>query len=122
MADKDFDFDTIGKQMPYRTPDAFFEKMQEQVMEQVRGKQRRKMLPYMKLAMASAFAAAAMLLGAVFFPVTQPDAELLPHDSWIVSTDLEYSGSDEMGRYIENLSDEELEEWIELSDNDIFMN
>lgn len=27
-----FDFDKIGKRMPYRTPDGFFDKMEEDVM------------------------------------------------------------------------------------------
>ena len=29
--EKEFDFKNIGKQMPYRTPDGFFDRMQEQV-------------------------------------------------------------------------------------------
>lgn len=33
MVEKDFDFKQIGKQLPYRVPDGFFEKMQGQVME-----------------------------------------------------------------------------------------
>lgn len=30
---KEFDFDDIGKKTPYRTPDNFFEDMQQKVME-----------------------------------------------------------------------------------------
>ena len=30
---KEFDFDDIGKKPPYRTPDNFFEDMQQKVME-----------------------------------------------------------------------------------------
>ena len=39
---KEFDFDDIGKKTPYRTPDNFFEDMQQKVMERTCGGQRRK--------------------------------------------------------------------------------
>ena len=38
---KEFDFDDIGKKTPYRTPDNFFEDMQQKVMERTYGRQRR---------------------------------------------------------------------------------
>lgn len=31
-----FDFDRIGKRMPYRTPDGFFDKMEEDVMSRLK--------------------------------------------------------------------------------------
>ena len=31
-----FDFDKIGKRMPYRTPDGFFDKMEEDVMSRLK--------------------------------------------------------------------------------------
>ena len=34
--EKEFDFKNMGKQMPYRTPDDFFRKMQKQVLERTR--------------------------------------------------------------------------------------
>ena len=34
--EKEFDFKNMGKQMPYRTPDDFFGKMQKQVLERTR--------------------------------------------------------------------------------------
>ena len=39
---KEFDFDDIGRKTPYRTPDNFFEDMQQKVMERTCGGQRRK--------------------------------------------------------------------------------
>ena len=118
--EKDFDFKNVGKQMPYHTPDGFFEKMQEQVMERVQG-EKQKRQHRMKLVISTAFAAAAVLLGIIFFPASQPEIEQLPSNSLIVSTNLD-SYSDTMDRYIEEMSDEELAEWVELSDNDIFIN
>ncbi|MCS2372460.1 hypothetical protein NXV03_22650 [Phocaeicola vulgatus] len=49
-------------------------------------------------------------------------AEELPSPSLIVSTDLDSSYSDTLDRYIESMSDEELAGWVELSENDIFIN
>ena len=34
--DKTFDFNTIGKRMPYAVPDGFFEKMEEDVMQDIK--------------------------------------------------------------------------------------
>lgn len=121
MEEKDFDFKKIGKQMPYRIPAHFFEKMSDQVMEcvQQRGHKR----PHRIKWIASAtLAAAAVLLGVVFFSVSWPSAEQLPSDSLLVSVGSEYSYPDAMDQYIENMPDEELAEWVELSENDIFIN
>ena len=37
--DDNFDFDDIGKRTPYRTPDGFFEDVQQKVMERAGVKQ-----------------------------------------------------------------------------------
>lgn len=119
--EKDFDFKNIGKRMPYRTPDGFFEKMQKQVSERIQV-EKRSNLHRMKWVVSAALAAAAIILGAIFLPTSRPVAEELPVNSLIVSTNLDNSYSDTMDRYIESMSDEELAEWVELSENDIFIN
>lgn len=35
--EKEFDFDKIGKRMPYKTPDAFFDEMEENIWNEVKG-------------------------------------------------------------------------------------
>jgi hypothetical protein len=35
---KQFDFEQVGKRMPYNTPDGFFDKFEENVMKKVKGK------------------------------------------------------------------------------------
>ena len=115
--EKEFDFKNIGKRMPYRTPDGFFGKMQKQVLERTFNRQHR-----IKLIIGAALAIAAVMLGVLFFPISQPVAEELPSHSLIVSTDLDSSYSDTLDRYIESMSDEELAGWVELSENDIFIN
>lgn len=121
MVESKFDFNNMGKQMPYRTPDHFFEKMQERVIERARSEKRKKQFR-MKLIISATLAAAAVLLGVLFFPVQQLGIEKFPANVFIVSTDSDYSYSDAMDQYIVGMSDEELTEWVELSENDIFIN
>ena len=33
---KDFDFDKVGKQMPYTTPEGFFDKLEEDIWAEVK--------------------------------------------------------------------------------------
>ena len=119
--EKEFDFKNIGKRMPYRTPDGFFGKMQKQVLERTLA-ERFNRQHRIKLIIGAALAIAAVMLGVLFFPISQPVAEELPSHSLIVSTDLDSSYSDTLDRYIESMSDEELAGWVELSENDIFIN
>ena len=65
--EKEFDFKNIGKQMPYRTPDGFFDRMQEQVSARTKVEKHKKQLR-MRLVIAATLAAAAMVLGLVFLP------------------------------------------------------
>ena len=61
---KDFDFDDIGKRTPYRTPDGFFEDVQQKVMERAGVKQQRK--SHMKLIISTVITMAAVLIGFLF--------------------------------------------------------
>ena len=108
--EKEFDFKNIGKRMPYRTPDGFFGKMQKQVLERTQA-ERFNRQNRIKLIIGATLAIAAVMLGVLFFPISQP-----------VAKDLDSSYSDTLDRYIESMSDEELAEWVELSENDIFIN
>lgn len=68
---KEFDFDDIGKKTPYRTPDNFFEDMQQKVMERTWRRQRRK--HRLQIMFSTAIAAAAILAGVLFGSVLSPD-------------------------------------------------
>lgn len=98
-----------------------FRKMQKQVLERTQA-ERFNRQHRIKLIIGAALAIAAVMLGVLFFPISQPVAEELPSPSLIVSTDLDSSYSDTLDRYIESMSDEELAGWVELSENDIFIN
>ena len=105
--EKEFDFKNIGKRMPYRTPDGFFGKMQKQVLERTQA-ERFNRQNRIKLIIGATLAIAAVMLGVLFFPISQPVAEELPSHSLIVSTDLDSSYSDTLDRYIESMSDDVL--------------
>lgn len=59
--EKDFDFDRIGKRMPYRTPDDFFDEMEANVWEKVRcvPQETRKRKPFPRHFLFGALAVAA---------------------------------------------------------------
>lgn len=84
---KQFDFEQVGKRMPYNVPDEFFDKFEENVMEDVRGQKddvregvnRNKT---MRIALRAAIAVAAAL--ALFFVVR---ATLLQSEPVLASAD-----------------------------------
>ena len=62
----DFDFDKIGKRVPYRVPEGFFEEMQQNVME--RTKQPMKRRTYLLRLTPVILATAAVLSAIAFLP------------------------------------------------------
>ena len=55
---KDFDFDGIGKQMPYRIPEGFFERMQKETLCRAEAEKRRKKFYRLKVGIAAVLGAA----------------------------------------------------------------
>ena len=116
--EKDFDFGAIGKRTPFRTPEGFFERMQAETMRRVEEEKRRKKLYRLKWGVSMALAIAAMVCGFIFFPATPTDVvEPSYENEWLAQLS---DGTDAMDLYLQHLSDEELEEWMEFSENDIF--
>jgi len=117
---KDFDFDDIGKKTPYRTPDSFFEDMQQRVMERTYGGQCRKPRKHrLQIIFSTAIAAAAVLAG-VLFITPHFQTEDTPGTSDMLA--VEGNAVDPVDKWIYELSDEELEELVSFSENDIFLN
>lgn len=116
---REFDFDDIGKKTPYRTPDSFFEDVQQKVMERtwgtVRPKRNRR-----RLLIATALAAAAMLAGVLFIPSYFGTGDVPAAKENMLAA--ESGSSDQPDKWIYELSDEELEELVSFSENDIFLN
>lgn len=115
---KEFDFDDIGKKTPYRIPDNFFEDMQQKVMERTDGGQCRK--HRLQILFSTAIAAAAVLAGILFIPSHFQSEDVTNGTSDMLA--IERSGSDPADKWIHELSDEELEELVNFSENDIFLN
>ena len=115
---KDFDFNEIGKRTPYRTPEGFFENVQAKMLKRADEEKKRRRLMNIRLGVSVALAVAAMMCGVVFFsnvPKELPDYGL--DAGWVALGDM---GTDAMDMYVRSLSDEELEEWVEFSENDIY--
>ena len=87
-------------------------------MERTCGWQRRK--DRLQIMFSTALAAAAILAGVVFVP-----SNLRTEDAPAGTSDMlaiERSSSDPVDKWIHELSDEELEELVNFSENDIFLN
>ena len=115
---KDFDFDDIGKRTPYCTPDGFFEDMQRRVMERAGVKQRRK--SHLKLIVSAVVTMAAILAGFLFVPSLRQINDVKSPSSILAVA--RSNGTDAVDKWIKELSDEELEELVSFSENDIFLN
>ena len=115
---KDFDFDEIGKRTPYRTPEGFFENVQTKIVKRAGEEKKRRRILNIRMGISVALAVAAMICGVVFF--SKAPKELPKHGMDAVWVAFGEMGSDAMDVYVRNLTDEELKEWVEFSENDIY--
>lgn len=113
---KDFDFNEVGKRMPFRTPEGFFEKMQAETMARIKAEKRRKKLYRLKIGITAVLSAAAIWCGVMFFFPTQSSDPVQQGigNEWLANVE------DPMELYLQQMSDEELEAWIEFAENDIY--
>ena len=115
---KDFDFNDIGKRTPYRTPEGFFENVQAKILKRADEEKKRRRLLNIRIGVSVALAVAAMMCGVVFFsnvPKELPERGM--DTGWVALGDM---GTDAMDMYVRSLTDEELAEWVEFSENDIY--
>ena len=71
-----------------------------------------------RIGVSVALAVAAMMCGIVFFSNVPKDLPEHGMDAgWVAFRDM---GTDAMDAYVRSLTDEELEEWVEFSENDIY--
>ena len=115
---KEFDFNEVGKRTPFRTPEGFFGRMQAETLKRVAEEKRKKKMYRLKIGVSAVLATAAMICGFLFLPVGLSERAGQPVTvDWMAQMT---SGEDVMDMYIENLTDEELDYWMEFSENDIF--
>ncbi len=113
---KDFDFNEVGKRMPFRTPEEFFEKFQVETMARIKAEKLRKKLYRLKIGITTVLSAAAIWCGVMFFFPTQSSFPVQQG----IENDYLANVEDLMELYLQQLTDEELETWIEFSENDIY--
>lgn len=119
MMKKDFDFDVIGKRMPFRTPEGFFERMQAETLKRAEEEKRKRKMYRIRMGVSVFLSVAALISGIVFFlaPSMEVPSQSSVSNRWMAQM---INDTDAMDLYIRELTDEELENWIEFSENDIF--
>jgi len=110
--EKGFDFEKVGKRMPYSVPDGFFDQLETNVMSSVKDTQApavQKRPRIVRLALRSVVAAAAAL--ALFFYVNknEPQSTAEPTDTF-AQVELAYN----------NLSAEDEEYLLDVYESDVF--
>ncbi|MDE5657833.1 MAG: hypothetical protein K2I25_02130 [Muribaculaceae bacterium] len=104
-----YDFDKVGRKMPYRVPDTFFDDMERRIMAKAVAspRRRRNLLPALRRSarVAGAVAAVALLLVAV---------ERVTPEAVACSTEIDIA--------FDSLSDADRSSLLEIYQDDIFMN
>ena len=106
---KDFDFDQVGKRMPYKTPEGFLDEMETNIWKELQGglPQTRKRKTYrLHIFAASLAVAASIALVLVLSPAVRKE-----QDSF-----------SKVERAFAGLSQEDQEYMLEIYQDDIFMN
>lgn len=103
-----FDFDQVGKKVPYRVPEGFFEEMQREVL--TRTLPHRRPRPYVRI-VSALLGVAAVVAAVVFIPRSYPEPKAAP------LTARHQVASD----WVEQLPNDELQAMDDLADYDLFM-
>ena len=117
---REFDFDEVGKRMPYKVPESFLEENRHRILKQTSGEEHKKRIK-LKL-LIPAILLAAVFAGLLFMPLSNEEKEAqTASSSLILAVGMEAPDSEIMDTFIEDLSDEELQDLAEQSENDIFL-
>ena len=108
--EQNYDFSKIGKQMPYTVPDGFFDKLEENVMNEVKAQPVRKKAVTIRMAIRTAIAVAACI--ALFFVVKK----VLPQGQNAATDDFE-----NVELAFNNLSTEDQDYLLEVYQEELFL-
>ena len=108
--EQNYDFSKIGKQMPYTVPDGFFDKLEENVMNEVKAQHVRKKAVTIRMAIRTAIAVAACI--ALFFVVKK----VLPQGQNAATDDFE-----NVELAFNNLSTEDQDYLLEVYQEELFL-
>lgn len=121
---KNFDFDTVGKKMPYIVSEEFFANITQETLREakLRELKRKAVVKRYWFASASITVAAAVLLFGLFTNLginstNQVNIDTLNHSISLKNNQFEYK---EIDNLLQNLSDEEITLLAEYSYNDVF--
>jgi len=107
---EEFDFKKVGKRMPYRVPDGFFDQMEDRVMSQIQQETKPTKGRIFRMVFGTFAAAAAAI--ALFFVVHKAlPADMTSEESFSM-VELAYN----------NLSAEDQEYLVQVYEDDLFIN
>lgn len=108
--DNHFDFNTIGRRMPYKVPDGFFEEMEQNILRQTSEVEAKKQ-PRRRNVLRIVFSAAVSVAAAVmFFAVFNHQSETQPA--------VQYS---DVEQAFAQLSEEDQDYMLQVYQDDVFM-
>ena len=108
--EQNYDFSKIGKQMPYTVPDGFFDKLEENVMNEVKAQPAKKKATVIRMAFRAAIAVAACI--ALFLVVKK----VLPQDQ---ATNIDDFENVELA--FNNLSTDDQDYLLEVYQEELFL-
>ena len=108
--EQNYDFSKIGKQMPYTVPDGFFDKLEENVMNEVKAQPAKKKATVIRMAFRAAIAVAACI--ALFLVVKK----VLPQDQ---NTNIDDFENVELA--FNNLSTDDQDYLLEVYQEELFL-
>ena len=108
--EQNYDLSKIGKQMPYTVPDGFFDKLEENVMNEVKAQPAKKKATVIRMAFRAAIAVAACL--ALFLVVKK----VLPQDQ-----DTNIDDFENVELAFNNLSTDDQDYLLEVYQEELFL-
>ena len=108
--EQNYDFSKIGKQMPYTVPDGFFDKLEENVMNEVKAQPAKKKATVIRMAFRAAIAVAACI--ALFLVVKK----VLPQDQ-----DTNIDDFENVELAFNNLSTDDQDYLLEVYQEELFL-
>ena len=108
--EQNYDFSKIGKQMPYTVPDGFFDKLEENVMNEVKAQPAKKKATVIRMVFRAAIAVAACI--ALFLVVKK----VLPQDQ-----DTNIDDFENVELAFNNLSTDDQDYLLEVYQEELFL-
>lgn len=100
--ESNFDFDKIGKRMPYATPDGFFDSLETGILRRTKAKSHKGVIITLSSLVAAACIASVVMLSGIF--------------------DKPQVGIENVDKAFANLSEQDQDYLLDVYDDDVFIN